>query len=192
MNNSFLKEFSAAGSQRKKRQKMLIGSVVVLFFALVFGGYKGINAYAERRVRERQAKASSLNQVSDLGKTTLQPTPTPTPTPTTTPTSTTPTTPAVDINALDAKLCGDIIKNSQSLSASWSALYYSSWKSWNENYAGMYDTPEALASKQFYKDHTQKLFNDLIISNDPSMQKMCHSNTSLRDILVMPDYNAWQ
>lgn len=107
------------------------------------------------------------------------------------PVTTQPSAPAIDETAIYAKLCSDIIKSARELNDGHNKLYLNAWEGWNNNFAGRYDSPEAIESKQFYKEHTKKLFNELVSSTDPGMQKVCHSSTSLADILIQPNYDWW-
>lgn len=191
MDKSFLEDFSLARAQRRKRLKLILAISPILLTALVFGSYKGINALTHRNDGTPKIATAGPIQVEGVSTTEPVPTPATATTPALTPPAIKSPNAGIDVDALDAKICGDSIKAAQNLAAGWSKLYFDAWKSWNEGYVGQYDSPEALQSKQFIKDHTKKLFDDLISSDDPSLKKVCHSSTSLREILVMPNYDAW-
>lgn len=95
------------------------------------------------------------------------------------------------IAGVEAKLCTEYIKNAEGLAKLYNSMFFDAWKDWRENFYGRWDTQEAQDNKQWYKNYIQKLFADLINRVDPNMKATCHSSTSLADILVMPNYNAW-
>ncbi|MCX4976259.1 hypothetical protein [Streptomyces sp. NBC_00620] len=92
---------------------------------------------------------------------------------------------------VEAKECISTIDNAQAMAKNYNAMFFDAWHSWNRDFAGRYDSPEAAESKQFYKNHIKKLFADVISSADPGMKQVCRSSTSLADILIMPNYDAW-
>lgn len=97
-----------------------------------------------------------------------------------------------DMDSINAQLCRDMISNATTLNAQNTAMYMDSWKQWTTTYQGRYNTLEAQESKQWYKDHARKLFNDLVSSVNPNLQKVCKSPASITDVLVQPNYDQWQ
>ena len=184
---SLLDEINAGRHGRKARIKYYVAGSIML--ALVVGA--GTSALITKQDEGEIKSPTTTTQVqatSTAPPTTPLPAPAPQPV---TPVITPPTSPSIDENALNAKLCQSIIDNAKALNESHNSLYFDSWNSWTQTFYGNYDSAEALESKQFYKDHTKKLFNELVSSTNPSMQNSCKSTTSLADILIQPNYDQW-
>lgn len=97
-----------------------------------------------------------------------------------------------DYSAINATLCNDMKGRIQSQNESYLTQYADNQKYWTELYRGSYETPEALQSKQYYIDYTKGRFDELRSSSGPSLQKVCGTNTSINEVLLLPDYSAWR
>lgn len=130
------------------------------------------------------AKKASTNSTQTSAVVTPTPTPTKTPTPQ-------PTTPAVDVNAVNAKLCKSIMDNAKSASINYNKMYFDGQKSWQTTYQGDYDSPEAIASKEWNINYIKKLYSDYINSANPSYSQACGSGGSVADVMYQPNYDLW-
>ncbi len=103
----------------------------------------------------------------------------------------TPAPVAPSTTVVETQICRSIISNAQTQAKNLDSQYSSNWTSWNSVYLGEYDSQAALDGKEWYKNYTKQQFANWVSSNDPTMQKFCHSSTSLADIMVQPDYSTW-
>ena len=99
--------------------------------------------------------------------------------------------PTPDVKAAHAQVCLAIMNNSKSVSTNYDKMFDDSWKEWNSNFAGRYDSQEAQDSKNWYKNYIKNLFNNYINSTNQSYVTNCGGG-SVTDVLNQPNYDAWQ
>lgn len=165
-------------------------AIIIAASTLVFGG--GMLAFASSHSHsDTSNSAPSFATTSD--STAPAPAPAPTPQPAVVPqvvvVNQTPPPPSQQV--LDAQLCKSMIDNANGFSKSYIQMYMDGWNSWIQTYRGDYSSQAALDSKEWDKNYIQKLFSDYISTNDPNVKKTCHSATSLADIMLQPNYDAW-
>lgn len=102
------------------------------------------------------------------------------------------TSPAPSMAEAKAKLCIEVITNAKEQGKLYLSEFNDAWKSWNRDFAGRYDSPEADASKQEYKRIIHNMFDDLINTSNPTMRTACDSTDSLANMVLQPNYDAWQ
>ncbi len=176
--------------------KRPIGKVIIILSAalLLSGGAFAIASHHDNGSNIPTSTAS-ITASSD--------TPTPIPPPTTAPAKPLPpvaTTVAIapttshipSMAEVKAKLCINVIASAKEQGKFYLSEFNGAWKSWNGDFAGRYDSPEANASKIEYKRIIHNLFDDLINTNDPTMRTACDSTDSLANIVLQPNYDAWQ
>lgn len=116
-------------------------------------------------------------------------------TPTSSPPATTPVAPAstgpTQAQA-DNVVCAGLLKDIISANKDINANYLADWKIWIDSYKNDYTTTYAQDSEQLTKTHYQQEFTDLINSYDPLLQHSHCGSTTTAQLLLQPNYDAWQ
>lgn len=186
---SMLDELNA---ERKAQRNKVKYSVVAVLLLLIFG-VTGLVAASRNQHPDPSKKPVGQDAVSIKVAEHPQPAP-----PTSSEASANPKptvahqpTPPVDEVALNAKICMKIIETAKATSKLYNDMFHSAWRDWTSTYAGRFDTPEAIESRDWFKNNTRQRFNDYIKANGASYGK-CGFGGSLNDVLLQPDYGQWQ
>ncbi len=190
MNSSWLAEEI---EEDLKKNKLPPAKVIILLFAVLLigsGAYALASKTSDRSDMSSATPSIASPTPSAVAVPSLSSTPVPQPVVNTIIIAPTPYTPSMAV--IKAELCKSVITTAQEAAKRYDTQFSDSWKSWISDFAGRFDSSEAEASKQFYKGFTRNMFIDYIKSNDPTMRTACESTTSLENIMLQPNYDAWQ
>ena len=190
MNSRWLAEEVEQDVKKRHPLRMI---VLIISALVVLGG--GVFAFV---IEPSGGDTDNINYVAGSSSTapvaSIVPTPSVTPLPVpvnNTPViASVPTAPSMAVTK--AKLCNDVLAAARDANKFYLTQFNEARKDWTSSFAGRFDSPEAQASKAWYKNWTQSQFADYISRNDPTMQAACESKASLAGIMLQPDYDGWQ